>query len=186
MIPFNKAICLPKALEYVTKSLKSSKIAGDGKYTRLCTEWMEQRFDVRKVLLTTSCTAALEMSAILLDIQPGDEVIMPSYTFVTTANAFVLRGAKAIFADIRPDTMNLDENKLESAITEKTKAIVVVHYAGVSCEMEKIMEVAKKYDIPVVEDAAQAVMSTYKNKACGTIGTFGCYSFHETKNYTMH
>ena len=185
MIPFNKAICLPKALEYVTRSLKSSKIAGDGKYTRLCTEWMEQRFDVRKVLLTTSCTAALEMSAILLDIQPGDEVIMPSYTFVTTANAFVLRGAKAIFADIRPDTMNLDENKLESAITEKTKAIVVVHYAGVSCEMEKIMEVAKKYDIPVVEDAAQAVMSTYKNKACGTIGTFGCYSFHETKNYTM-
>ena len=185
MIPFNEAICLPKALEYATKSLKRSKKAVVGKYTRLCTEWMEQRFDVRKVLLTTSCTAALEMSAILLDIQPGDEVIMPSYTFVTTANAFVLRGAKAIFADIRPDTMNLDENKLESAITEKTKAIVVVHYAGVSCEMEKIMEVAKKYDIPVVEDAAQAVMSTYKNKACGTIGTFGCYSFHETKNYTM-
>lgn len=185
MIPFNKAIYLKKAETYIGETLKSSKIAGDGKYTRLCTEWMEQRFSAKKILLTTSCTAALEMSAILLDIKPGDEVIMPSYTFVTTANAFVLRGAKAVFVDIRPDTMNIDETKIEAAITKNTKAIVVVHYAGVSCEMDRIMEIAGKYHLPVVEDAAQAVMSRYKGAACGTIGTFGCYSFHETKNYTM-
>ncbi len=185
MIPFNKAIYLPSASKYVEETLKSSKIAGDGKFTRLCTEWMEERFHAKKILLTTSCTAALEMSAVLLDIKPGDEVIMPSYTFVTTANAFALRGAKAVFVDIRPDTMNIDETKIEAAITKHTKAIVAVHYAGVSCEMEKILEIAKKYDLPVVEDAAQAVMSTYQGKACGTLGTFGCYSFHETKNYTM-
>ena len=185
MIPFNKAIYLPSASKYVEETLKSSKIAGDGKFTRLCTEWMEERFHAKKILLTTSCTAALEMSAVLLDIKPGDEVIMPSYTFVTTANAFVLRGAKAVFVDIRPDTMNIDETKIEAAITKHTKAIVAVHYAGVSCEMEKILEIAKKYDLPVVEDAAQAVMSTYQGRACGTLGTFGCYSFHETKNYTM-
>ncbi len=185
MIPFNKAVYLPKAAEYVEQTLKSSNIAGDGVYTRLCSEWMEQRFSAKKALLTTSCTAALEMSAILLDIQPGDEVILPSYTFVTTANAFVLRGAKAVFVDIRPDTMNMDEAGIEAAITKRTKAIVVVHYAGVACEMDAIMAIAKKYDLPVVEDAAQGVMATYKGKALGTIGTFGCYSFHETKNYTM-
>lgn len=185
MIPFNKAVYLPKAAEYVEETLKSSKIAGDGKYTRLCTKWIEERFHAEKVLLTTSCTAALEMCAILLDLKPGDEVIMPSYTFVTTANAFVLRGAKAVFVDIRPDTMNLDETKIEAAITEHTKAIVVVHYAGISCEMNSILEIADRYDLPVVEDAAQAVMSFYQGRACGTMGTFGCYSFHETKNYTM-
>lgn len=185
MIPFNKAPYLVQAEKYVAETLKSSKIAGDGKYTRLCVEWMETRFHARKVLLTTSCTAALEMCAILLGIKPGDEVIMPSYTFVTTANAFVLRGARIAFVDIRPDTMNIDEKRIEEAITEKTKAIVVVHYAGVSCEMEKIMEIARKYQLPLVEDAAQGVMAAYKGKALGTFGTFGCYSFHETKNYAM-
>lgn len=185
MIPFNKAAYLEESEEYVADVLKSSKIAGDGKYTRLCTEWMENRFHAKKILLTTSCTAALEMVAILLNIQEGDEVIMPSYTFVTTANAFVLRGAKIVFVDIRPDTMNVDEEKIESAITKKTKAIVIVHYAGVACEMEKIMLIAQKHHLPVVEDAAQGVMSTWRGQALGTIGTFGCYSFHETKNYTM-
>lgn len=185
MIPFNRAVYLPKAKEYVGETLESSKIAGDGKYTRLCTRWMEERFCAAKILLTTSCTAALEMCAILLDIQPGDEVILPSYTFVTTANAFVLRGARAVFVDIRPDTMNVDETKIEAAITERTKAIVAVHYAGVACEMDTIMEIAGRYRLPVVEDAAQGVMAFYKGRALGTIGTFGCYSFHETKNYTM-
>lgn len=184
-IPFNKAIYLPEAFKYVEDVVKSSLIAGDGKYTRLCSEWMEHRFKAKKVLMTTSCTAALEMAAILLDIQPDDEVIMPSYTFVSTANAFVLRGAKCVFVDIRPDTMNIDENKIEAAISNKTKAIVVVHYAGVGCEMDTIMSIANKYSIPVVEDAAQGVMANYKGMALGTIGTFGCYSFHETKNYTM-
>ena len=184
-IPFNKAIYLPEAFKYVEDVVKSSLIAGDGKYTRLCSEWMEHRFKAKKVLMTTSCTAALEMAAILFDIQPDDEVIMPSYTFVSTANAFVLRGAKCVFVDIRPDTMNIDENKIEAAISNKTKAIVVVHYAGVGCEMDTIMSIANKYSIPVVEDAAQGVMANYKGRALGTIGTFGCYSFHETKNYTM-
>lgn len=185
MIPFNKAPYLAQAEQYVAETLRSSKIAGDGTYTRLCTEWLEKRFQAKKILMTTSCTAALEMSAILLNIKPGDEVIMPSYTFVTTANAFVLRGARIVFVDIRPDTMNIDEKKIEDAITEKTKAIVVVHYAGVACEMDGIMELARRYHLPVVEDAAQGVMASYKGKALGTIGTFGCYSFHETKNYTM-
>lgn len=184
-IPFNKAIYLPEAFKYVEDVVKSSLIAGDGKYTRLCSEWMEHRFKAKKVLMTTSCTAALEMAAILLDIQPDDEVIMPSYTFVSTANAFVLRGAKCVFVDIRPDTMNIDESKIEAAISSKTKAIVVVHYAGVGCKMDTIMSIANKYSIPVVEDAAQGVMADYKGNALGTIGTFGCYSFHETKNYTM-
>ena len=184
-IPFNKAIYLPEAFNYVEDVVKSSLIAGDGKYTRLCSEWMEHRFKAKKVLMTTSCTAALEMAAILLDIQPDDEVIMPSYTFVSTANAFVLRGAKCVFVDIRPDTMNIDESKIEAAISSKTKAIVVVHYAGVGCEMDTIMSIANKYSIPVVEDAAQGVMADYKGNALGTLGTFGCYSFHETKNYTM-
>lgn len=185
MIPFNKAVYLPEAFKFVEGAVKSSKIAGDGKYTKLCSAWMEEKFNAPKVLLTTSCTAALEMTAILLDIKEGDEVIMPSYTFVSTANAFVLRGAKIVFVDIRPDTMNIDENLIETAITDKTKAIVVVHYAGVSCEMDSIMEIAHRYDLPVVEDAAQGVMATYKGRALGTIGDFGCYSFHETKNYTM-
>lgn len=185
MIPFNKAIYLPKAFEYVHEAVESGKIAGDGKFTKQCSKWMENRFQARKVLLTTSCTAALEMAALLLELKEGDEVIMPSYTFVSTANAFVLRGAKVVFVDVRPDTMNIDEALIETAITENTKAIVVVHYAGVSCEMDYIMHVARKYNIPVIEDAAQAVMSTYKGKALGTIGDLGCYSFHETKNYTM-
>lgn len=185
MIPFNKAVYLPEAHKYVNEVIQSSKIAGDGKYTKLCSAWMEERFNARKVLLTTSCTAAIEMTAILLEIKNGDEIIMPSYTFVSTANAYVLRGAKIVFVDIRPDTMNIDENLIEAAITDKTKAIVVVHYAGVSCEMDTIMDIAHKYNIPVVEDAAQGVMSSYKGKALGTIGDFGCYSFHETKNYTM-
>lgn len=185
MIPFNRAVYLPEAFEFVGDAVKSSKIAGDGKYTKLCSAWMEEKFNASKVLLTTSCTAALEMTAILLDIKEGDEVIMPSYTFVSTANAFVLRGAKAVFVDIRPDTMNIDESLIEKAITERTKAIVVVHYAGVSCDMDSIMEIARRYDLPVVEDAAQGVMSSYKGRALGTIGDFGCYSFHETKNYTM-
>lgn len=185
MIPFNKAAYIPKAFSYVQEAVMSSKIAGDGKFTKKCSEWMEKNFNAKKVLLTTSCTAALEMSAILLDIQPGDEVIMPSYTFVSTANAFVLHGATPVFVDIRPDTMNIDENKIEQAITEKTKAIIVVHYAGVGCEMETICKIAKKYGIPIVEDAAQGMMSTYDKQYLGTIGDFGCYSFHETKNYTM-
>lgn len=185
MITFNRAPYIPKAQEYVADVIKSSEIAGDGKYTKLCSEWMEQHFMANKVLLTTSCTAALEMAAILLDIQPGDEVIMPSYTFVSTANAFAMYGARTIFVDIRPDTMNIDEKLIEAAITEKTKAIVVVHYAGVGCEMDTIMSIAHKYNIPVIEDAAQGVMATYKNHALGTIGDLGCYSFHETKNYVM-
>lgn len=185
MIPFNKAVFLPETLEYVKEVVESGRIAGDGKYTRLCSEWMQNRFSAKKVLLTTSCTAALEMAAILLDIGAGDEVIMPSYTFVSTANAFALRGARIIYVDIRKDTMNLDESLLEAAITERTKGIVIVHYAGVSCEMDTIMEIAKKYKLPVIEDAAQGVMSTYKGRALGTIGDLGCYSFHETKNYTM-
>lgn len=185
MIPFNKTIYLPKALQYIEDSILSGHISGDGKYTRYCTDWIKNRLHAQNVLLTSSCTAALEMSAILLGIQPGDEVIMPSYTFVSTANAFVIRGAHIIFVDIRPDTMNINEKKIEQAISEKTKAIVVVHYAGVACEMDTIMKISRKNNIPVVEDAAQGVMSFYKGRALGTIGDFGCYSFHETKNYTM-
>ncbi|MFT4106042.1 MAG: dTDP-4-amino-4,6-dideoxygalactose transaminase [Lacrimispora sp.] len=185
MIPFNRSINLQTSMKYISECIESGKIAGDGKYTKLCSKWMESRFNAGKVLLTTSCTAALEMAAMLLNIKAGDEVIMPSYTFVSTANAFVNRSAKIIFVDIRPDTMNIDENKIEAAITEKTKAIVVVHYAGVACEMDHIMEISHKYGIPVVEDAAQGVMATYKGKYLGTIGDIGCYSFHETKNYQM-
>lgn len=185
MINFNVPPYVGKELEYIKDAIKSQKICGDGKYTKLCNKWMEERFGSPKVLLTTSCTTATELSAMLLNVKEGDEVICPSYTFVSSANPFVLRGAKIVFVDIRPDTMNIDENLIEGAITEKTKAIVVVHYAGVSCEMDKIMEISKKHNIPVVEDAAQGVMSTYKGKALGTIGDYGCYSFHETKNYSM-
>lgn len=184
MIPFNKPPFTGNEEKYVLESIKSNKISGDGDFTKKCHKWFEQRFNCKKVLLTTSCTHALEMAAILLDIKEGDEVIMPSYTFVSTANAFVLRGAKIVFVDIRPDTMNIDETKIEQAITSKTKVIVPVHYAGVSCEMDTIMDIAKKYNLFVVEDAAQGMMSTYKGKALGTIGHLGAYSFHETKNYT--
>lgn len=185
MIPFNKAIYLENSAKYVKEALESSMIAGDGKFTRLSSELMEKKFNAKKVLLTTSCTAALEMTALLLDIKEGDEVIMPSYTFVSTANAFVIHGGIPVFVDIRKDTMNIDENLIEEAITEKTKAIVVVHYAGVGCDMDKICAIGKKYNIPVIEDAAQGVNATYKGKYLGTIGDLGCYSFHETKNYTM-
>ncbi|RTF74959.1 dTDP-4-amino-4,6-dideoxygalactose transaminase [Serratia marcescens] len=184
MIPFNAPPVVGTELEYMQAAMSSGKLCGDGGFTRRCQQWMEQRFGSAKVLLTPSCTASLEMAAILLDIQPGDEVIMPSFTFVSTANAFVLRGAKVVFVDLRPDTMNIDETKIEAAITDKTRAIVPVHYAGVACEMDTIMALAKKYNLFVVEDAAQGVMSTYKGKALGTIGHIGCFSFHETKNYT--
>ncbi|MBD2780760.1 dTDP-4-amino-4,6-dideoxygalactose transaminase [Xenorhabdus szentirmaii] len=184
MIPFNKPPVVGTELEYMKQAMASGKLCGDGEFTKRCESWMEQHFGCPKVLLTPSCTASLEMAAILLDIKPGDEVIMPSYTFVSTSNAFVLRGATIVFVDIRPDTMNIDENQIEAAITEKTRAIVPVHYAGVACEMDTIMALAEKYNLYVVEDAAQGVMSTYKGRALGTIGHIGCFSFHETKNYS--
>ena len=185
MIDFNRPALVGKELNYIKDAVDQGMLCGDGKYTKLCSQWMKDRFQASQVFLTTSCTHALEMAAFLCDIQPGDEVIMPSYTFVSTADAFVLRGARIVFVDIRPDTMNIDEKLIEGAITEKTKAVVPVHYAGVSCEMDKIMELAKKYNLKVVEDAAQGVEAYYHGKALGTIGDFGCYSFHETKNYTM-
>ena len=185
-ISFNRPPFVGKETEYIKEAVeKNGMICGDGPFTKKCSEWMKERFQTKNVLLTTSCTHALEMAAFLADIQLGDEVIMPSYTFVSTADAFVLRGATCVFVDIRPDTMNIDETKIEEAITEKTKAIVPVHYAGVSCAMDEIMAIAKKYNLKVVEDAAQGVNAFYKGKALGTIGDFGCYSFHETKNYSM-
>ena len=184
MIPFNKPPIVGREQEYMLKAMASGKLCGDGNYTRQCEHWFEENLTVAKTLLTPSCTAALEMSALLLSIQPGDEVIMPSYTFVSTANAFVLRGATIVFVDIRPDTMNIDEHKIEAAITSRTKAIVVVHYAGVACEMNTITALAKHYQLPVIEDAAQGVMSNYQGKPLGTIGELGCFSFHETKNYS--
>ena len=184
MIVFNRPPFTGNEEKYLIQSMKSLKISGDGEFTRRCHRWFEERLKCKKVLLTTSCTHALEMTAILIDIQPGDEVIMPSYTFVSTANAFALRGAKIVFVDIRPDTMNIDETLIEAAITEKTKAIVPVHYAGVACEMDTIMDIANRHNLFVIEDAAQGMMSSYKGKALGTIGHFGTYSFHETKNYT--
>ena len=185
MINFNVPPYTGKEMDYMKECVENQKICGDGGYTRKCNQWFEEKTGTPKCLLTTSCTHALEMAALLADIQPGDEVILPSFTFVSTADAFVLRGAVPVFVDIRPDTMNIDENLIEAAITEKTKAIAPVHYAGVSCEMDKILEIAKKYNLKVIEDAAQGVMSSYKGKALGTIGDFGCYSFHETKNYSM-
>ena len=185
MISFNKPPYVGEEIKYIEEAVKAQKICGDGQFTKKCNKWFEDKTGAAKVLLTTSCTHATELAALLLDIQPGGEVIMPAYTFVSTADAFVLRGATAVFVDINPKTMNIDENLIEDAITEKTKAIVPVHYAGVSCEMDKIMEIAKKHNLYVVEDAAQGVMSTYKGKALGTIGDYGCYSFHETKNYSM-
>lgn len=185
MINFNVPPYTGKEIEYIRQAVENEKICGDGLFTMKCSQWIEERTGTEKCLLTTSCTHALEMAALLTDIEPGDEVIMPSYTFVSTADAFVLRGAKIVFVDIRPDTMNIDENLIEDAITDRTKAIAVVHYAGISCEMDKIMGIAKKHGLFVVEDAAQGMMASYKGKALGTIGDFGCFSFHETKNYSM-
>ena len=186
MVPFNIPPYVGKELEYVKEAMeKNRKICGDGPFTKKCNEWIEKRFNIEKVLLTTSCTHATEMAAILTDIKEGDEVIAPSFTFVSTVNPFVLRGAKIIFIDINPKTMNMDENLIEAAITEKTRAILPVHYAGVACNMDKIMEIAKKYNLIVIEDAAQGMMSEYKGQPLGTIGDYGCFSFHETKNYSM-
>lgn len=185
MIPFNKPAYTGKEMDYIMQAILNSKICGDGEFTKRCNAWLEDKTGTSKALLTTSCTHATEMAALLINIQPGDEVIMPSYTFVSTANAFVLRGATIVFLDIRPDTMNMDENLIEEAITSKTKAIVPVHYAGVGCEMDMIMSIAKQYRLFVLEDAAQGVNATYKGRALGAIGHFGCYSFHETKNYCM-
>lgn len=184
-IPFNIPPVVGTEQEYISDAIKRRKLCGDNYYTKACDEFIENKFRVQKSLLTTSCTHALELSAILCDIRPGDEVIMPSYTFSSTANAFVLRGARIVFVDIRPDTQNIDEKRIEQAITPKTRVIVPVHYAGVSCEMDRINEIAKQYKLYVVEDAAQAVNAYYKGQALGTIGDFGCYSFHDTKNYTM-
>lgn len=185
MIGFNVAPFTGKEFEYIKKAISQEHICGDGIFTGKCNRWIEERTGTAKALLTTSCTHATEMAALLLDLKPGDEVIMPSYTFVSTADAFVLRGAVPVFVDIRPDTMNIDENLIENAVTEKTRAIVPVHYAGVSCEMDKIMEIAEKYSLAVVEDAAQGVCSSYKGRALGSIGDYGCFSFHETKNFSM-
>ena len=185
MISFNISPCVGTELEYIKEAIESHKICGDGAFTKKCNAWLEERFQAQKVLLTTSGTTALDMAALLCELEEGDEVILPSYTFSSTATSAVLGGAKLVFADIRPDTMNIDETKIEAAITERTKAIIAVHYAGVACEMDTIMEIARKCRLFVIEDAAQGVMSTYKGRALGTIGDFGCYSFHETKNYSM-
>lgn len=185
MIRFNVPPFTGREMEYVKEAVDNMHICGDGIFTRKCSEYLEKITGTAKCLLTTSCTHALEMAALLCDFKEGDEVILPSYTFVSTADAFVLRGAKAVFVDIRPDTMNIDENLIEAAITERTKAVFVVHYAGVACEMDRIMDIARRYDLKVVEDAAQAMLCTYKGKPLGTIGDFGCFSFHETKNFSM-
>jgi len=185
MICFNVPPCTGKEMEYIGQAVAAHKICGDGEFTRRCSEWMEKRFGAHKVLLTTSGTTALDMASLLCDLKPGDEVILPSFTFSSTANAFVNYGARLVFVDIRPDTMNIDETKIEAAITDKTRVIVAMHYAGVACEMDTIMDIARRHKLLVIEDAAQGVMSSYKGCALGTIGDFGCYSFHETKNYSM-
>ena len=185
MVQFNIPPFVGTEINYVKKAINNHKICGDGVFTKKCSMWLENRFGANKVLLTTSGSTALDIAALLCELKPGDEVILPSFTFSSTANSFAIYGATLVFVDIRPDTMNIDESKIEAAITNKTKVIVPVHYAGVACEMDKIMEIAKKYGLLVVEDAAQGVMSTYKGKALGTIGDIGCYSFHETKNYSM-
>ncbi len=181
-IPFNKPFFIGRELALIANAVAQGHISGDGVYTKLCHHWFEDKLGVKKALLTHSCTAALEMAAILCDIQPGDEIILPSYTFVSTANAFVLRGGVPVFVDICPDTLNIDEKLIEAAITSKTRAIVPVHYAGVACEMDTIMDIAQRHNLLVIEDAAQALLSTYKGRALGSIGHFGCLSFHETKN----
>ena len=185
MINFNVPPFTGKETEYIMEAVKAQKICGDGQFTKKCNAWLENKTGTKKALLTTSCTHATELAALLADVKAGDEVIMPSYTFVSTADAFVLRGAVPVFVDIRPDTMNIDEKKIEAAITDKTVGIVPVHYAGVACEMDTIMDIAKRHNLWVIEDAAQGIMSTYKGKALGTFGEFGCFSFHETKNYSM-
>lgn len=185
MINFNVPPFTGKEFEYMRQAVEQEKICGDGPFTRKCSEWIEAQTGTTKCLLTTSCTHATELAALLADIKPGDEVILPSYTFVSTANAFVLRGATAVFVDIRPDTMNLDETRIEDAITEHTRAIAPVHYAGVGCEMDTIMDIAKRHHLMVIEDAAQCIMASYKGKPLGTFGEFGCFSFHETKNLSM-
>ena len=185
MIHFNVPTFVGTEFMYMLEAVKNHKICGDGPFTKKCESWIQDRFGVKRAMLTSSGSSALDMAALLCGISPGDEVILPSYTFSSTANAFVLAGASLVFVDIRPDTMNIDESKVEDAVTDKTKVICVVHYAGVACEMDNIMKIAKKYNLLVVEDAAQGVMSRYKGKALGTIGDFGCFSFHETKNYTM-
>ena len=185
MIPFNVPPCVGNEIETVKDAIDSHKICGDGKYTKKCNKWLEDKFSAQKVMLTTSGSTALDMAFMLCDLKPGDEVILPSYTFSSTANAAVLCGARLVFVDIRPDTMNIDERKIEAAITDRTKVICCVHYAGVSCDMDKIMEIARHHGIKVIEDAAQGVTSTYNGRFLGTIGDFGCYSFHETKNFSM-
>lgn len=185
MIDFNKPPYVGNELEYIRQAVENRKICGDGPFTKRCNAWLEERFHAQKALLTTSGTTALDMAMLLCELKPGDEVILPSYTFSSTATAAVLAGAKLVFVDVRPDTMNIDETKIEAAITERTKVIVVMHYAGVACEMDAIMDLARRHGLMVVEDAAQGVMSTYKGRALGTIGDLGCYSFHETKNYSM-
>ena len=185
MINFNVPPFTGREYDYIKEAVDNQKICGDGPFTKRCNEWIENKTGCNKALLTTSCTHATELAALLADIKEGDEVIMPSYTFVSTADAFVLRGATPVFVDIRPDTMNIDETKIEDAVTDKTRAIVPVHYAGVGCEMDAIMDIAKRHDLLVIEDAAQGIMSTYKGKALGAIGDFGCFSFHETKNFSM-
>lgn len=185
MIDFNKPPYVGNELEYIRQAVENRKICGDGPFTKRCNAWLEERFHAQKALLTTSGTTALDMAMLLCELKPGDEVILPSYTFSSTATAAVLAGAKLVFVDVRPDTMNIDETKIEAAITERTKVIMVMHYAGVACEMDAIMDLARRHGLMVVEDAAQGVMSTYKGRALGTIGDFGCYSFHETKNYSM-
>lgn len=185
MINFNVPPYTGKEMEYIRQCVENQKICGDGVFTHKCNEWIEEKTGTAKCLLTTSCTHATELAALLAGIKEGDEVIMPAYTFVSTADAFVLRGAVPVFVDIRPDTMNIDENLIEDAVTDRTRAIVPVHYAGISCEMDKIMEIAGKYQLAVIEDAAQGIMSTYKGRALGTFGDFGCFSFHETKNFSM-
>lgn len=185
MIPFNKPPCVGGEQKYIEEAIRNGKLCGDGQFTKKCSGWLECTIGTGKALLTTSCTHAIEMAAFLANIEAGDEVIMPSFTFVSTANAFVLRGAKIVFVDIRPDTMNLDENLIEDAITEKTKAVVPVHYGGVACEMDAIADVANRHNLMVIEDAAQAIGSAYRGKMLGAIGDFGCLSFHETKNLSM-
>ena len=185
MIDFNVPPCTGREIRYMAEAVASRKICGDGEFTRRCSAWLENRFQARRVLLTTSGTTALDMAALLSCLEPGDEVILPSYTFSSTATAFVLAGARLVFVDIRPDTMNIDERKIEDAVTDRTRVIVPVHYAGVACEMDTILAIAEKHGLKVAEDAAQGVMSTYRGRALGTIGDFGCFSFHETKNYSM-
>ncbi len=185
MIKFNQVPYVGTEMKYIEEAIASGKLCGDGSFTKKCNAWIEENTGTNKALLTTACSTALDMAAILTEVGPGDEVILPSYTFVSTANSFALRGASLVFVDIRPDTQNIDENLIEDAITDRTKVIVPVHYAGVSCEMDKIMEIAKRHNLKVVEDAAQGVMSSYKGQALGSIGDYGCFSFHETKNYSM-